>query len=288
MMKKTLLLLLTIACITAAHAQIPIFQKRNKSNTGSSVNKSAGDSASKADAVKEKPQVILLPNSKPVAAKRDWSKVDLSHRTADHFMIQYGYDGWIGVPDTIRTKGFGRHFNLYFMLDKPFKTDKRFSWGLGVGFGSSNIFFDKQKVDLTSTGATLAFPDQSNGSSYFKKFKLTTIFLEIPAEVRYYSNPENTDKSWKFAAGVKLGVLAKAYTKGKDFVNSNGQTVYGSSYVEKESNSRYLNSFKVASTVRFGYGIVSLHGDFQISQVIKAGAGPGLNPFSIGLTISGL
>jgi len=287
-MKKTLLLLLTIAGITAAHAQIPIFQKRNKANSVSSADKSTADSTSKANAVKEKPQAILLPTSKPVAPKRDWSKVDLSHRTADHFMIQYGYDGWIGVPDTIRTKGFGRHFNIYFMIDKPFKTDKRFSWGLGAGLGSSNIFFDKQKVDLNSTGATLAFPDQSNGSSYFKKFKLTTIFLEIPGEVRYYSNPENTDKSWKFAAGLKLGLLVKGYTKGKDEVNSNGQTIYGSSYIEKESNTRYLNSFKVASTIRAGYGIFSIHGDFQITQVIKAGAGPGLNPFSIGLSISGL
>ena len=53
-------------------------------------------------------------------AKADWSKLDLSSRPGDHFMIQYGSDMWLGKPDSVRTGGFSRHFNLYFMLDKPF------------------------------------------------------------------------------------------------------------------------------------------------------------------------
>jgi hypothetical protein len=28
-------------------------------------------------------------------------KIDLSNRTADHFMIQYGADRWSGTPDSI-------------------------------------------------------------------------------------------------------------------------------------------------------------------------------------------
>ena len=43
--------------------------------------------------------------------KKDWSKVDLSTRPADHFMIQYGSDSWTGRPDSVRTGGFSRHFN---------------------------------------------------------------------------------------------------------------------------------------------------------------------------------
>ncbi len=56
-------------------------------------------------------------------------------------MLQFGLDGWSGViPDSVKPSGFSRHFNAYIMLDKPFKTNPRFSVGLGVGIGSSNIF----------------------------------------------------------------------------------------------------------------------------------------------------
>ena len=73
--------------------------------------------------------------------KKNWSKIDLSHRANDHFMIQIGYDNWVGTPDTIHIAGFNRSFNFYFMLDFPFKTDPRLSVGAGLGIGSSNIFF---------------------------------------------------------------------------------------------------------------------------------------------------
>src|ERR1700733_13339366 len=78
--------------------------------------------------------------------KKDWSKVVLGNRPNDHLMLQLGYDSWAGKPDSIRTKGLSRSFNIYFMFDFPFKTDPRFSIGAGLGVGSSNIFFDKQSV----------------------------------------------------------------------------------------------------------------------------------------------
>ena len=66
------------------------------------------------------------------APKKDWAKLDLSTRANDHFMIQYGYDGWPNLPDSINTSGFSRHFNAYVMLDKPFKTNPNFSVGFGL------------------------------------------------------------------------------------------------------------------------------------------------------------
>ncbi len=222
--------------------------------------------------------------------KKTTKKIDLSNRAADHFMIQYGMDSWTGTPDSIRTKGFSRHFNFYFMLDKPFKGNPKFSVAYGVGIGSNNIFFDKQYVDIKANSSRLPFRNSFPGtdSAYFKKFKLTSIFLEAPIELRYYSNPENPNKSWKAAIGVKVGTLIKAYTKGKDLQNKAGQSLYGSSYIEKESNKKFFNSTKLAVTARVGFGAFSLDAGYQITQVIKQGFGPEVRPFSIGLTISGL
>src|ERR1700684_238383 len=65
-------------------------------------------------------------------AKKDWSKVDLSHRANDHFMVQIAYDGWLNKPDTLISAGISRSFNFYFVYDFPFKTDPHLSVGAGI------------------------------------------------------------------------------------------------------------------------------------------------------------
>lgn len=243
-------------------------------------------------AQKSKKDSVKAPKAeKYVAPKKDWSKVNLGNRSADHFMLQYGADFWSGTPDSVRLgNGFSRHLNLYVMIDKPFKTNKKFSVGLGVGIGSSNMFFDKQYVDVKSTATRLPFRPGLPGtdSANFDKFKLTAIYAEIPVEIRYYSNPENTNKSWKAALGVKVGTLLKSFTKGKNLETKNGGSIYGPTYINKESNKRYLNGTKLAVSARIGYGIVSLHGEYNILGVFKENLGPSVNNYQIGISIGGL
>ncbi len=217
-------------------------------------------------------------------------KIDLSNRASDHFMIQYGKDSWGSTPDSIRTKSSSRHFNFYFMLDKPFKNNPKFSVAYGAGISSSNIFFDKNYVNIKSNSSKLPFSRSVSGtdSSSFDKFKLTTIFLEAPVELRYYSNPEHPGSSWKFAIGAKVGTLLSAYTKGKDLQNKNGQSLYGNKYIAKESSKKYFNTTRLALSARAGYGAFGLQFSYQLTQVIKEGFGAEVRPYSIGLTISGL
>jgi len=58
--------------------------------------------------------------------------VKIAERGNDHLLIQYGYTGWAGAPDSINTSGFSRHFNIYFMFDKPFKTSPKMIVAYGV------------------------------------------------------------------------------------------------------------------------------------------------------------
>ncbi len=219
--------------------------------------------------------------------KKEKKKYDLVNRNSDHFMLQYGADGWIGKPDSIRTSGFSRHFNLYFMLDKPFRNNPKFSIGLGAGISSSNIFFKNTYVDIKSPTSKLPF-NRVDSSDHFKKYKVTSIFLEAPVELRYFSNPENINKSWKAALGVKVGTLLRVHSKGKNLLNKNDQSLYGSSYVAKESSKRFFNGTRLALTARVGYGNLSVHYSYQITSVLKEGTGPEMRPYSFGITISGL
>jgi hypothetical protein len=218
--------------------------------------------------------------------RRDWKNLDLSNRSNDHFMFQYGFDKWSGAPDSISPKGFSRFFNAYVMLDKPFKTNPKMSVGLGIGIGSSNMFFDKTGIDLKSNSVRLPFT-KLDSANHFKKYKLTTIFLEAPVELRYNSNPANGNKSFKMALGAKVGTLLKAYTKGKILQDKNGNTL--NNYIVKESSKKFINSTRLAATARIGYGIFGIYGAYQVTSFLKDGVGPAeIRPYSIGIYISGL
>lgn len=214
---------------------------------------------------------------------------DLSSRPADHLMIQFGSDSWVGAPDSVKTSGMGRHFNIYFMLDKPFRTNNKFSLAYGLGFGTNNQYIDNGTyVDVAQVANTIRFKQLDSSANRYDKQKVATVYLQLPAEVRYYSNPANPAKSWKLAAGVKVGLLFKGFTKVKDYQTSTGQSLYGKTYVQKMSNKRFFTSNDVTLTARAGYGILSVNVGYSVTPVIRDGYGPSFNRLSVGLSISGL
>jgi len=224
------------------------------------------------------------------AATTGSKKLDLTGRPADHFMFQFGTDTWTNTPDSVNLGGgLSRHFNLYFMYDKPFTTNPKYSVAFGAGLGTSNIFFDNLTyVDVKSTANTLPFRKIDAASNHFSKFKVTTIYLEAPVELRYFSDPAHPGKSWKAAAGFKLGTLLKAYSKGKNMVSNTGTSINGKTYIQREQSKRFFNATDIALTARGGYGIFSLDLGYQVNGVLRDGYGPVMNKFSVGFTISGL
>lgn len=211
----------------------------------------------------------------------------LKNRANDHFMIQYGADFWNVNADSARPSGFSRHFNFYFMLDKPFKKNPHFSLGYGLGLTTSNMFFDDKQIDLKANTARLPFTNVAN-TNHFEKYKLTTIFAEIPLELRYASNPLRPDKGFKAAIGVKIGTILKAYTKGKNLVDANDRSVFGNRYIQKEQDRKFINGTSFSLTARAGVGIFSLHASYRLNTFLREGVGPDIRPYSIGLMISGL
>ncbi len=224
------------------------------------------------------------------AQTKSLTSADLTGRAADHLMFQFGTDTWTNTPDSVKLGGgTSRHFNIYFMYDKPFKSNNKYSVAYGGGIGTNSIFFDNHtNVDLKSTAATLPFRKIDASANHFEKVKVATIYLQAPLEIRYYSNPANPGKSWKYAAGVKAGFLFKSYTKSKNWVNSAGNSIYGKSYIVKESNKRFFNATDITLTGRAGYGIFSFDVGYTVTGVLRDGYGPVMNKFSAGITISGL
>lgn len=211
----------------------------------------------------------------------------LGGRATDHLLIQLSSDHWAGMTDSIRTheKGLSHGFNIYFMIDRPFKASPKYSVAFGVGISTSSIEFKKMTVDLTSTLPQLPFT-AVDATNHFKRFKLATGYAEVPVELRYSTDPSNPEKGWKAAIGGRVGFLVNAHTKGRILQDKNGNTL--NSYTEKENSKRYINGTRLMGTARIGYGIISLFGAFQVNTLLKDGAGPAMNLYQIGVTISGL
>ena len=215
------------------------------------------------------------------------NKVNITNRSGDHFMLQISSDHLAGAPDSISShmKGLSRGFNAYVMLNKPFKNSPKLSLGIGVGISTSNFYFKKMEVNVKAAPGFLPFIAEDS-ADHFKKYKLATSYLQVPLEFRYTSKPNNPNKSFKAALGLKVGTLVNVHTKGKTLQNASGTTL--NSYLEKENSKRFFNTTDFVATARFGYGIFSLFGSYQLNKLLKDGAGPNLKIYQIGLTISGL
>ncbi|MGZ8525352.1 MAG: outer membrane beta-barrel protein [Chitinophagaceae bacterium] len=211
--------------------------------------------------------------------------INLSGRANDHFLFQLGYTGWAGKPDSINTGGLSKSINVYFMFDFPFKTNPKLSMALGAGISSDHILFKKTYVGIKDPTPTLQFNDQAD-TNHFKKTKLNTTYAEAPVEFRYTANPLNSDKSFKFAIGAKVGLLLDAHTRNKGFENKGGNSV--NDYTMKEKSKRFFNTTRLVGTARVGLGHFTLYGTYQVTTLFKEAVAAEIRPYSIGLTISGL
>ncbi len=207
-------------------------------------------------------------------------KSSISKPSRDFVMLQFTYEGWTNTPDSINTTGLGRGFNGYICYDWPLGKSN-FSFAAGVGIGTSNIYFGDQQIILTDTGAlgteARFIPEQHP----YKKFKLTTAYLEAPFELRFFGNKENRNRGFKAALGLRVGTLVGAHTKSR-------RDVEGVKVVEKVNTKRYLENWRFAGTVRLGWGNFTLLGTYNLNQLFRAGMGPEVTPYSVGLCISGL
>ena len=207
------------------------------------------------------------------------SKANYNAPSRDYVMLQLGYENWLGAPDSVKITGLGRAANAYICYDFPIQKSN-FSFAAGVGLGNSNVYFSNQLLTLTDSGAQIRFIPETTPA--YKKYKLATSYLEAPFELRYFSNKENRNKGFKAAIGLRVGALVNAHTKGK-------HVLYNKPVMDKESGRRYLETWRYATTLRVGYGNISVYGSYQISSQFKAGAGPeNIRPFQIGLCLSGM
>jgi hypothetical protein len=215
------------------------------------------------------------------------SKVfNISDRPKDHFMLQLSNVSWLEKPDTFALKGLSRSIGVYFMFDLAFKTDPRFSIGVGAGVGSDHVFFDKGAGrDLVIHQGSVQFKKNEGAAAdiRYKSIKLHTAYLEAPLELRFMHKPDQPHKSFKFALGMKVGTLITAVDKTRFERDAEGNGSYNMK-IKDRSN---FNNLRLAATARIGYGIFGAFVQYQLNDFIRSGPSQ-IRPLHIGITISGL
>jgi hypothetical protein len=216
-------------------------------------------------------------------------KIDITDRPKDHFVMQFGIVNWLQRPDTFATKGLSRTIGLYLMYDLAFKTDPRFSIGVGAGVGSDHVFFDKSAgrdlVINSAEGVQFRKHSAAETSIRYKSIKLHTAYLEAPVEFRFMHKPQQPNKSFKVALGMKIGTLITAVDKTRFERDASGNGPYNMK-IKSRSN---FNNLRLAATARIGYGSFGAFVQYQLNDFIKEGRGPNqIRPLQIGITISGL
>ncbi len=179
--------------------------------------------------------------------------------------------------------------------------NKKFGMLSGIGFSIHNYRFNNR---------TTLIPDSSQLVGYFdkgvnvRKSKLVINYLSIPLIFEWQSNRHCKVSSWHISAGAIFGIRISSHTKkyfdelNKDYTwtqydptTDSYKDIYnvtspGQSKV-KNRDDFHLNPFKLAGTVRIGWGFVNLYANYSFTTLFRDGKGPELYPFEVGLSLVG-
>lgn len=217
------------------------------------------------------------------ASAKEQVKTKIEKPSRDFVILALTYDNWANAPEDVKITGLGRGFSGYLSYDFPI-ANSHFSFAAGLGVSSSNIYFDKQVAVMNTASNKIVFQDVDTGmTSFYKRSKLNTTYLEAPFELRYFANKNNRNRGFKMAVGMHVGMLVGAHSK----TRHSGPGI-SSLIVEKVNTKRYVQSWRFAPIVRIGWGNFSVYGTYSISALFNDGAGPEVYPYSIGVSISGL
>jgi hypothetical protein len=184
-----------------------------------------------------------------------------------------------------------RTANLYYQYPiRLFKT--RFSLVPAIGVSLERFKLRNYRtMGLNTTGDSLRLltPTEA-GLLGIKKSQLITNYIELPIELRYSSNPDDPNRSFKAAIGGRIGYLYDSFNKIK--YREDGETKK-----LKNKQNFNLNDIRYGVFAKIGVGNFSIVGYYNLSNLFQDGKGPGVRggpngvvtdfqTFSVGVSLS--
>ncbi|OIP01671.1 MAG: hypothetical protein AUJ98_03500 [Bacteroidetes bacterium CG2_30_33_31] len=169
------------------------------------------------------------------------------------------------------------NFNFNFFQQSVNLIGNKFGLVTGMGLKWNNYQFNSKNTILNSDSATInGIYDLTAGRTYTKS-KLTSLYLVVPLIFEFQTNSKHNSNSFHVGAGVIGGVRLSSHTKQLYYSDGSGKNK------PKVFDDFYLQPFSLDATARIGWGPLNLYANYSLVQMFRAGKGPELYPFSIGL-----
>lgn len=105
------------------------------------------------------------------------------------------------------------------------------------------------------------------------KTKLSVSYLRVPILLECQIPVNNNEGRLYINGGIIGGVKVGSHTKVK----------FGDTK-DKDHKGFFINSFKYEATARIGYKGMGLFANYSLNPLFESGKGPGLTPFTVGIS----
>lgn len=229
-----------------------------------------------------------------VIAEKDVSgeneeKVEKSSASRDRFIVELAHNRWVNAPDDIQQKWYNRGINMYVMYDLPFISNN-VALGFGGGIASENVYHNgyisydaENKTVFQEIPSTFVSGGDTLNISDPRRNKISTTYFEIPIELRFRTNPNKSNKSFKIAVGGRLGLRLDAHTKyrGDDLYFGGNREIF-----IKEKLITNTNNIRYGVSGRIGYGNFNIFGFYALNPLFQNDRGPEMQQLSIGVSFN--
>ena len=209
--------------------------------------------------------------------------VEAQAKKRDRLIFTIGFDNLFHkMTNGFATKWHSRGIGFYYMHDIPIKNSKKVSFAPGLGIQYSN-YYHNSSIYEDSLGTNFTPIDNFKDDDNYKRHKLSTTHLEVPLELRFFSekvqkNGNQLKAAVGFKTGVKLSAFAKEVRRSPDG--------YFKRYKEKGFHD--VNIVRAGPTFRIGYGAFNVFAFYSVTHLFKKDRGPEMTPFSIGISFNTL
>jgi len=219
--------------------------------------------------------------------EKDTKKTNASPDVPGSLVIEVAINILTNAPESMKLDWWASlSVNVYYLYEFPIG-ESSFSFNPGFGLGMEKYRF-KDEITLTTTAddfqteitlLTTAIPEADS----YKRSYFNATYFDIPFEFRWYADKSFKRKSFKIAAGGKIGFRIDSKTK----------IVYTENDQQKKRKQK--ENFNIISPRygvygRVGFGAISLYYYYSLTEFFQNKRGPEetrARNMMVGISISG-
>lgn len=231
--------------------------------------------------------VIFLLFSLSLFGQEEIGDLPIDVKPSDRVVISVFSDVWSDLPEGVETSVINRGLSIDLLQDFPVG-NFGLSVAAGLGYSGRNIYTPESRFRLPDMADITDESDEYfdfipvNENLEVDKSKLSLNYIQVPLELRWRSQGENT---FRIHAGGSFGYLLGSHTKyvGQEEIFAGLRDTR-----KKESKLDNIENYLVGAYLRLGYKSINAMVYMPITNVFKANASEEATFIGFGLSFVSL